>query len=427
MKSALMIAFHFPPLAGSSGIQRTLRFVQHLPKSGWTPLVLSASLHAYGRTSPDLDNEIPAGTVVRRAFALDTARHLSVRGRYVDAMARPDRWVSWRFAAVRAGLKMVSEFRPAVIWSTYPIATAHLIGAEISRRSGVPWVADFRDPMAQDGYPPDPKTWAHFKAIEETAVHRAACCMFTTPGAARMYRQRYPDAAQRIVVLENGYDEESFVEVQAAAVGMQPLNPGFTTLLHSGIVYPSERDPTQLFVALRQMKEAGDFRESRLKVRFRAAVHDDLLAALADQHQVQDCIEICPPVAYKAALREMLQADALLVMQAANCNEQIPAKIYEYLRAHRPIVCLSDRRGDTAGVLRDAGIDTVADIDSAQEIAQLLRRLLSGNSGNALPSAQAVREASRSGRSAHLAAWFDRIACGTPELALSLESSRTAI
>jgi len=42
MKRVLMIAFHFPPLAGSSGIQRTLRFVQHLPALGWQPLVLSA-------------------------------------------------------------------------------------------------------------------------------------------------------------------------------------------------------------------------------------------------------------------------------------------------------------------------------------------------------------------------------------------------
>ena len=41
MKRVLMVAYHFPPLAGSSGIQRTLRFVQHLPALGWQPLVLN--------------------------------------------------------------------------------------------------------------------------------------------------------------------------------------------------------------------------------------------------------------------------------------------------------------------------------------------------------------------------------------------------
>ena len=70
MKSVLMIAYHFPPLAGSSGIQRTLRFVQHLPSHGWQPLVLSADPRAYEQTSDDLMTDVPPGTVVRRAFAL---------------------------------------------------------------------------------------------------------------------------------------------------------------------------------------------------------------------------------------------------------------------------------------------------------------------------------------------------------------------
>ena len=63
MKRILMIAYHFPPLAGSSGIQRTLRFVQHLPKFGWEPIVLSADPRAYERTSDDLMQEIPEENV----------------------------------------------------------------------------------------------------------------------------------------------------------------------------------------------------------------------------------------------------------------------------------------------------------------------------------------------------------------------------
>jgi len=32
MKRILMIAFHYPPLRGSSGIQRTLKFSRYLPE-----------------------------------------------------------------------------------------------------------------------------------------------------------------------------------------------------------------------------------------------------------------------------------------------------------------------------------------------------------------------------------------------------------
>ena len=72
-----MIAYHFPPLAGSSGIQRTLRFVQHLPSLGWQPLVLSADVRAYESTGDDLLADVPAGTVVRRPFMLDTVLRLA--------------------------------------------------------------------------------------------------------------------------------------------------------------------------------------------------------------------------------------------------------------------------------------------------------------------------------------------------------------
>jgi len=404
-----MIAYHFPPLAGSSGIQRTLRFVRHLPKFGWEPLVLSADPRAYERTSGDLLADVPEDVVVRRAFALDTARHLAIGGRYVGALARPDRWVTWKYAAVRDGLRMIREFRPQAIWSTYPIATAHLIGAGLHRKSGLPWLADFRDPMAQEGYPADPLTWRSFRAIEEHTLGAARFCTFTTPGAARLYRERYPASAERVAVLENGYDEESFADAPAGAA---PLNPGAVTLLHSGIVYPAERDPAQFFAALGRLKAAGALQPGSLIVRFRAPVHDDLLNSLAARHGVGELIDCRPPIPYREALAEMLAADGLLVMQAANCNEQIPAKIYEYLRANRPILSLTDPQGDTAAALRQAGAVDIARLDSADDICRLLPAFLAAvRAGRAaLPDPQAVADASREGRTAQLARLLDAAA-----------------
>ncbi len=81
-----MVAFHFPPLAGSSGIQRTLRFAAHLPSFGWQPTVLTAHSRAYERTSQDLMSEVGPDVAVERAFA---ARHASpsVRIRPVSMVA----------------------------------------------------------------------------------------------------------------------------------------------------------------------------------------------------------------------------------------------------------------------------------------------------------------------------------------------------
>ena len=410
LRRALLVGYHFPPLAGSSGIQRMLRFVQQLPQFGWQPLVLTAHPMAYERTSDDLLADVPAGTVVRRAIALDTARQLSLRGRYISALARPDRWMTWRFDAVRTGLQMIREHRPEVIWSTYPIATAHVIGAELQRRSGVPWIADFRDPMAQEGYPADPQTWQAYVDIERRTFAQAACALFTTPSAAAQYRSRYPEAAARIEVLENGYDEDSFTQAEAALPQRQPLAPGRFTLLHSGIVYPSERDPTALFQAMAALRAAGALPPGVLNLRFRAPVHDALLLDLAQRHGLQDVVEVLPPVDYRSALAEMLQADALLVMQAANCNAQIPAKLYEYLRAGRPVVGLADPQGDTAAVLRQAGITAIAALEDAAAIAPLLAAVLRSPETGTRPAAEAVRRASRLQRTAELTAHLERVA-----------------
>lgn len=408
-RSVLLIAYHFPPLAGSSGIQRTLRFAQHLPAFGWMPLVLTADPRAYEQTADDLLAEVPGDLVVERAFALDTARHLAFKNRYPGFLARPDRWMSWRFDGVRKGLQMIRGHRPAAIWSTYPIATAHDIGYALHKKTGLPWIADFRDPMAQDDFPTDPKTWQNFKEIEERVLHNAAQSVFTTPGAAQMYRERYPDCAQRVAVIENGYDEESF-RGSEAYLDEGPLNPGKITLLHSGIIYPYERDPRPFLDALAQRVAAGQISARDICVRLRASAHDDFLRAEIAQRKLEELVELAPPISYRQALNEMMRADVLLVLQASNCNAQIPAKLYEYLRARRPILGLTDPIGDTAGVLRQAGIKSLAPLDDVPAIGAAIMGLLTSIRQGMAPLATdaAIEAASRSGRTRDFAALLDR-------------------
>jgi glycosyltransferase involved in cell wall biosynthesis len=411
IKRVLMIAYHFPPLAGSSGIQRTLRFVQHLPAFGWEPIVLTTHPRAYEQTSDDLMDEVPPSIHVERAFALDAARHLAIGSRYPAIVARPDRWIAWRFGAVPAGMRLIRKYRPQAIWSTFPIATAHVIGEALQRRAALPWIADFRDPMAQEGYPTDPRVWRSFKTIEETVSRYARFSVFTTPGAARDWKTRYPEQGSRTVVIENGYDEESFAGLAGAGRAREPLNPGAVTVLHSGIVYPSERDPTWLFAALARLVDEQRLVRGKFKIRFRAAVHDELLRTLAQQHRLGDFVEVLPPIGYRAALEEMVRAEALLILQAANCNEQIPAKIYEYLRAGQPILALTDAQGDTAGILREAGIDSIARLDSEDEIVALLGRFVSAQgdgSLHAVAHSDYVARASRTMRAGELAGLLNR-------------------
>ncbi len=415
-RKLLMVAYHFPPLRGSSGIQRTLRFVQHLPKFGWEPLVLTAHPRAYEETSDDQMREVPEGTVVERAFALNTARHLALFGRYPGSLALPDRWATWRFAAVPVGMAMIRRHRPDAIWSTYPIATAHVIGAALAKKSGLPWIADFRDPMAQDGYPADRRTWLAYQRIEEEALRNAAASVFTTPGCAQLYRERYPDIpAGKSVVIENGYDEETFARAEAGRASQAHADHASSSarfvLLHSGVVYPDERDPRALFAALGRLKQQGALSAENFCLRLRASGYDAMLEQLARSCGIDDLVSLAPAIPYHQALLEMLEVDGLLIMQASNCNQQIPAKLYEYLRAKRPVLALTDALGDTALTLRAAGLTSIARLDDAASIAEALAafiaRVGAGREPIATPSA--IAASSREGRAGSFAALLDRV------------------
>lgn len=412
----LMVAFHYPPFQGSSGVLRTWNFSRYLPAAGWQPLLVTAADRAYPQVRASAEEgalTIPTGVHVTRAFALDAGRHFAIAGRFPRWLALPDRWVSWYPAAVAGALRLAKRERPAVLWSTFPIATAHLIAHAVQRRSGLPWVADFRDSMTEESYPTDPRQRRVYRWIERRTIERAAAIVFTTEGTQRMYRERYPAInPQKFHVIPNGFDEESF----AAAAVRAPASAGASdrplTLLHSGVLYPSERDPRPFFKALGALKRSGRISARDLRVVLRATGHDEFVARMIAELDITDIVEVAASISYGAALSEMLSVDALLLLQAANSNHQIPAKLYEYLRAGRPILALTDAAGDSAAALRAAGIDTLADIADATQIEAALPIFLQRVRARSAPVADRryVARFSRRAQSVALAELLGRIA-----------------
>ncbi|KQQ87039.1 glycosyltransferase [Massilia sp. Leaf139] len=411
-KRALLIAFHFPPQAGSSGIQRSLSFSRHLPSSGWEPMVLTVQPNVYDAQHPSQLASIPAGLTVRRAFSLDAKRHMGWRGRYLMASALPDRWITWCLGAIPAGLSMVRAQRPRVIWSTFPIATAHLIGLALHRLTGLPWVADFRDPMVQPAHPFHKGQRRAYAWIERQTILRCQRAVFTTQGALDSYRARFPEVApEKFVVIENGYEEDAFGPLELGAppapVAGRPL-----TLVHSGVLYGTGRNPAPFLDALARLKAAGAIDAASLRVVLRAPGDVPVIAAMIERYGVADIAVSAAPVPYREALAEMADADGLLLFQGTPFNNQIPAKVYEYFRARKPIFGLVDHEGETARVLGAGGFHDMATIDDVGEIAArlevFLARLRAGTAHVA--SAELMERSSRAHRARQLAAVFDSVA-----------------
>lgn len=410
--SALLIAFHFPPQAASSGIQRTLSFSRHLGRYGWQPMVLSAAAHAYSVQNPSQLASVPTGLVVKRAFALDAKRHLGIFGRYPESLALPDRWVSWWLSAVPTALLMIRKHRPQVIWSTFPIATAHLIGLTLHRLTGLPWVADFRDPMLQSAYPASQSQRRVYGWIERQTINRCSVAVFTTLSARDSYRERFPELpADKFALIENGYDEDGFPPhiAEPRRVPGQRL-----TLVHSGVLYHTGRNPVPFLEALATLKGDGRISAETLRVVLRAPGDAEEIGAEAKRLAIDDIVEVAPAVPYRQALNEMLASDALLIFQGTPFNTQVPAKIYEYFRARKPILGLVDLGGETANMLRAAGFYSLATMDRCDAIVPVLDNFIERLAVGAahVASEELIASSSRTHRASQLADVFRQAVAG---------------
>lgn len=417
MRKALLVAFHFPPFKGSSGIERTLGFSRSLSRFGWRNVVLSANPRAYPAVSGERLGDVPDDVVVRRAFALDASRHFRVAGRYPRWSALPDRWITWLMGGVISGLRIVRREHPVVLWSTYPIATAHLIGYWLARLTGLPWVADFRDPMVEHDersgldYPLDPQVRRAYLAVEGKAAAQADALVFCTSGAARIFRDRYPGVDEsRIHIIPNGFDEAAFASVPVSRVAIG--STGTINLLHSGVLYPGpDRDPIPFLQAVRGLlNESGQWRR-QLRITLRATGHDEHFRPIVRSLGLEDVVFLAPMLPYREALAEMQSADTLLIFQGHTSNPAIPAKLYEYFRAGRPILALADAGGDTAALLRKEGVGRVLQINDSAAIAQGLAGFLLDLKAGVIPVMSAERAScfERGARARDLAAVFDNV------------------
>jgi hypothetical protein len=182
-------------------------------------------------------------------------------------------------------------------------------------------------------------------------------------------------------------------------------------MVHSGLLYPRERDPRAFFSAIRRLKVERTISARDLVIDFRAAVSESYYRGLLRDIGIDDIVQLLPAFPHREATVDTAAADGLLLFQAASCNHQIPAKVYEYLRLEKPILALTSMSGDTATLLRDTGGATIVDLADEDSIVHALRSFLVSvrNGEHLLPDRQRVRKFTRKNQAAELAHGLDSL------------------
>ncbi|WP_057833113.1 glycosyltransferase [Colwellia sp. TT2012] len=364
-RTILMVALEFPPCQ-SAGVQRTLKFAEYLAELGWQVIVLTVDESVY--VVKDQQISIPENIKVYRCHAYDSAIDFSVKGKYFAWSKVPDRWWTWAIKAIPLGKKLIEKYQPDIIWSTYPVSTAHFIAYKLQQFSKRPWIADYRDPL-QCRYDNKVLKYSYIaKWIEKKTILHCSKAVFTTERAAQLYRRLYPDEQlTKFNVIENGFDEANFNDLPK----LPDIENSRFTLLHSGAVYSQGRDPKALFEAIHLLKNEGIVDSSNFTLIFRGAASNHVIKSQILQLKIEDLIECKPSIPYKESLAEMKSASVLVLIQGELFNNQIPGKAYEYIRANRPILALTPKTSATGELYRNYALSRTE--DNADLIKQAIK------------------------------------------------------
>jgi glycosyltransferase involved in cell wall biosynthesis len=437
--SALVVLYYFPP-SGGPGVQRGLKLVKALPRFGITPTVVTVEASAYagpGEYVPDpsMGLEVPPELRVvrtpsgeRRGLKAALQRARLFRAAWTLSPRRFfERQAEWYAQALAACLAELDRSKPDVVLTSSQPYAAHLVGRELRRRAGVPWVADFRDPWTTSWGRswPSRRAFAWESDREDETLADADVVVANTPGSrAEMLARRPWIAPARVVVVRNGYDPEDFAVPPAARRADELLvvhsgafrapppgaeRRGLRRRLDAFSYAPLPYDltthsPAQLFAA---MAEAGRRATARpVRARLVGPLDPRWLDA-ARALGVADRVEALGYRAHREATSHVLAADLLYLPTITRTDgaavSNVPAKTYEYLGSGRPVAALAGP-GDVRDLASVGGRVALLEPRDEAGLADLLVRAASGDGPPASPpdpeDARAYRREELAGRMA---------------------------
>lgn len=398
-RTVLVVTYAWPP-AGGPGVQRVLKFVKYLPAFGFRPVVLTVRDGTYPALDPSLERDVPAGVPVHRTASAEPAmlykRFIGMKTDEpipVAILAEPspslkkklanfvrlnffvpDAKVGWYPWAVREGSRLVQREHPAVVFSTAPPPTTHLVARTLARRHRLPWVADFRDPWTGVHY----YEGKHRLGVTEALDGRLERSVFDDASrltfVSRLDSERYAGVyghPEKHRYIPNGYDEADFEAIEPG----EP-DPGRFVLMHLGSV-GRERCPTKLFSAIVRLSERGVVTPKGFRLTFVGKVEDSVLDTMRASG-VDPFVDVVPYVPHHEALRLGQRAHALLLLitQSQRNAGILPGKTFEYLRYGRPVLALGPTSGEVARVLADTRGGAMHEYDDDAGIESSLERWL---------------------------------------------------
>ena len=361
----LYLAFYYPP-SRASGVYRSRATANHFVRDGWDVTVFAAPLgflyDVVGSTDEKLlDTVDPRVTLVRPE--LDTfrweheVRNMSrFRGMFPtvsqklfdwrEARQFPEQYISWARSSVAKALKMHREEKfDAVVATGNPFA-AFAAAWAIGKLARIPYVIDYRDSWTLDlfkdqpAFPPKHAAWKW----ERRVIRGASSVVFVNNALRDWHAERYPEAADRMLVVPNGWDPDLLDVPADPAESHAPDRPLHFNYLGTLTTHQPMEEMAEAFrIAREHPLMAGAELNIFGHLGFFKTSHMPLLPrlGLTSSGQVdpeRDAgLRLRGPVP-KTEVSSVYADSDVLVFLAAGGRYVTSGKIFEYMASGRPIV-----------------------------------------------------------------------------------------
>lgn len=296
----------------------------------------------------------------------------------------PDHAEPWILPAALAGKKIIRTHGIDVIFATGSPWSSLLVGYLISRWTGKPLIADFRDPWTNNPFHHSKgkllDRWA--MKLERKVVQQAAHVSLNTDALREDFLTRYPSIEPiKFSVLPNGFDTADF-EV------LDEIDPTFTFpfekdantlyLIHAGFLY-GPRDPRVLLEAIRQANEYLD-REKR-RICFVQVGNTKLSYSINDEFSdliEKGALKLLKGMPYKECIQLQKHADVLVNIQPGT-KTQIPSKIYDYLALSKPIINITEKQSALEAMVLKYSFGELFGFHEASVLSEYLKSIAINN------------------------------------------------
>lgn len=394
-KKVLIITYYWPP-AGGAAVFRVLKFVKYLKKSGWEPLVLTVNEAESSQNDHSLAAQIPADLMVHKTSSFEPSKWIgkvsggtssnvpvgaamqsSKKGLISKFITNvrlnffiPDAKIGWIPFATQKGMKIIEEHNPDIIFSTSPPPSVHLIAKKLSDNSGIPWVADFRDPWTSIYYY-DHNTQSEVARSKNQKLEREVL-----------------EKANAITVVNNGFFDNQLTEKH---------RPKFTKIANG---FDAEDLPVssskseQKFV----IRYLGHFKNNQFPLALQKwlvlissnqslaqKVKLEFIGYIDPENKAKLSIpEIKVPIRYtdfvprSEAMKLMAEADALLLCIGGNQSKKygLSLKLFDYLMHQKPVLGFGPVDGDASKILMDTGVGKMFEYEDLEGVSKFMDLIL---------------------------------------------------